>query len=437
MTIESNASGNGSLIVKGTMTGDANVERYMAAYTSNADGWHLLSSPVTNTITINGSDFDPGAADDFYAWSESEGVWKNHKQGNPADIMPTEGYLVAYSTDKTGTFTGPLATTDVTVSGLSVTNGGWHLRGNPFPSAITWDAPSADWNLANIAGIAKVWDEAAANYADIPAGSPIPSTNGFFVQATADGGSGFDIPASARVHSTQGNYKQGEERYDRTLVLRVSNDANPHYDVTRIGLRDDATMTWDMAFDARKLYGRSAAPQLWTLLDGEYYSWNNIPPPAEPYSLPLHFKPGVTAGYTLMATGLNSFENSEVIYLEDLFTGQTIDLVEQPVYAFTAAKDDETGRFVVHFYGPTGIGEPGTGESITIYAYGLDVFVSFAELPKETVDVTIYNTYGQSVYAGRLQGNLLERITLRENPGVCIVRVQTAEGLVTGKVLIR
>ncbi len=59
LVIASDANGNGSLIVNGTVTGSATVQRYIAAYSASTNGWHEISSPVNN-MAIAGSDFVPG-----------------------------------------------------------------------------------------------------------------------------------------------------------------------------------------------------------------------------------------------------------------------------------------------------------------------------------------------------------------------------------------
>ena len=77
--MESNASlvGVDNLTVSGTAT----VEQTINGYTSSADGFHFLSSPVAS-FAIAGSDFVPvDGTDDFYSWDEPTNSWSNWFDG--------------------------------------------------------------------------------------------------------------------------------------------------------------------------------------------------------------------------------------------------------------------------------------------------------------------------------------------------------------------
>ena len=109
--------GDVSLIVLGAVeinnSGETEAERYLPG---SAQTWHLLSAPISG-MAINGSEFDPGTNDDFYAWDEtSPGTWINYKGGNFSGIngggtnfLAAKGYLIAYnSASPTKTFSGNL-----------------------------------------------------------------------------------------------------------------------------------------------------------------------------------------------------------------------------------------------------------------------------------------------------------------------------------------
>ena len=79
LVIDSDATGNGSLIVNG-LTDYATVQRYIPAYTGPDDGWHHIASPV-DFMGVGGSDFNPGTNDDLYKWDEVNYTWDNYKNG--------------------------------------------------------------------------------------------------------------------------------------------------------------------------------------------------------------------------------------------------------------------------------------------------------------------------------------------------------------------
>jgi len=153
---------------------------------------------------------------------------------------------------------GSLTTGNVTHSDLSRTNEGWHLIGNPYTSAIEWNNNS-DWVFTNIGTVPNIWGEASGTYVTPADGDPIPATNGFFVQVASGfgGNNKIKIPASARIHSTQNNYKKAAgNRENYTLRMKVTTTANTFYNEIRVGFKDDATQEWDLMYDAHKLFTR-------------------------------------------------------------------------------------------------------------------------------------------------------------------------------------
>jgi len=169
--------------------------------------------------------------DDFYAYDETTNTWLNYKASTIANFKNGEGYLVAYETTATKNFTGTLNNADVSLSGLTYTagqGGGWHLLGNPFPSAIKWN--DGNWTLTNVGGTAEIWDGANASYVALLANAIIPSTNGFFVAVGSGGGGAVTIPAVSRVHDAANNYKSASAKNPaETLTFKISNDANTYF----------------------------------------------------------------------------------------------------------------------------------------------------------------------------------------------------------------
>ncbi len=64
----------------------------------------------------------------------------------------------------------------------------------------------------------------------------------------------------------------------------------------------------------------------------------------------------VAGDYTITASNIESFDASTPIFLEDIATGQVINLREVSSYTFTAG-EGTAERFVVHFTECQGIGQ--------------------------------------------------------------------------------
>ncbi|HEY9115180.1 MAG TPA: T9SS type A sorting domain-containing protein, partial [Bacteroidales bacterium] len=433
---ESNASGNGSLIVEGTATGSATVQRYFVGYTGADNGWHNIGSPVDN-MAISGSDFDPGANDDLYQWDESSDTWENYKQGSFTNFVNGKGYLCAFENTGTKEFVGTLNTGDFTMTGLTKDSWGFNMLGNPYASALVWN--NGDWTLTNVGAVAQIWEETNASYTAIAADGIIPSTNGFFVEVASAAGGSVTIPASARTHDVANNYKNTEiTTYQETLDLRVSNDVNTFYDITRIGFRENATEAWDIQYDAHKLFGGSGTSQIWSVVNNENFVFNYLPYVYETYQVPIYFRAGVDAIHHINVEGIDSFFGNSEIYLEDLQTEEVINLNEQQMYSFMATTDDAENRFVLHFFGVTSVDEPNVADGeAKIYTVNQTVFIKFNTMTNSNSQVDVFNTIGQQVYTGQLTPQSLSSIQLNEKPGIYIVRLRTENGLTTQKVMIK
>lgn len=208
----------------------------------------------------------------------------NYKAGNPTQIVPGKGYLVAYENTVTKTFTGTLNVSDISFSNLSFTSGqgnGWHLLGNPFASAIQWN--DGNWSLSDVAGTAKIWNSTSKSYTDIAANGIIPQAQGFFIQVNSSSNS-ITIPAAARVHNSTAWYKNSDAP-KLTLIARPADGSSAQE--THIRLEPQATHNNDPYWDSRFMAGY--APQFYSLAEGVKLSTNALPSISEDMEIPLGF----------------------------------------------------------------------------------------------------------------------------------------------------
>ena len=432
LTINSSGSGTGSLIVNGTVSGSATVERYIEGYTDASNGWHLLSPPVGTFTINNNADFDPGDNDDVYGWSESSYTWMNHKQDDPSDMVPGTGYLVSYESTNTRNFTGTLNNSDITHNDLSVSQdgNGWHLLGNPFPSALKWEE-DADWNLNNIATGAKIMNS-GGSYTDVTTSSNqyIPAHQGFFVQAT-DGTNNITIPTEDRAHNSTSFYKS---EVNNLLTLKASQGNK--YVETWLQMKEGATVDYDEEYDIHFLGGMEGTPYLYSIADNEeYVSTNRIPHDISDTEIPLGFKVFNDGEVTMEWKNLDSFENDVDISLTDLKTEKTINLDESDSYTFTASTDDDVNRFVLNFKSAIGIDEQSDElEGVSIYSHDNRIFVNSGD-ELTNAELSVYNTLGQLVSRESYKSG--DKVISVDQRGAYIVRIQAEEGVATQKVIIQ
>ena len=441
LVVQSNGTGNGSLIVDGTISGNATVQRYMAKFSSvgAANGWHEIGCPVSS-YSVSGTDWDPkhtGTNDDLYYWDEAQNSWMNYRT-SAFNFSAGNGYLAANDNNLTHVFTGVLNNTDVTISGLSYTSGqgnGWHLLGNPFPSAIKWN--DGNWTLTNVGAVAEIWNGTHASYTTISANGIIPSTDGFFVEVSSGNTGSVTIPVAARVHNATNNQKAAPVvNQKETLTFKITDDTNTYSDVSILGFRPEATKNWDIAFDAHKILSFvKESPQIWTTSDDQKFLVNYLPEiTSSSYDVPLHFRAGANTVYHLTIKGADSFENTSLI-LEDLQTGQKIDLSHVTSYDFTADKGDDTNRFVLHINGVTAVPNVSETGDIQVFTFGNTVYLHGQQ--NLNGRVSIFNTLGQEIFTGSLNRRRSQKISLNQKTGIYFVRVKDGNKVITRKVFIK
>ncbi len=436
LTIASNATGNGALMMTGSNAGEVTVQRYITGYTTNDNGWHTVAAPFN--MAVSTSNFLPGASDDLYAWNEVAWQWDNYKVSS-FNFERGRGYLVAYNDTVTHNMAGTLSSSDVTLTNLSYTpskGNGWQLLGNPFPCPVKWN--DGNWTLNNVGAQAQIYNEAAGNYTVLSENDTIPSTNAFFVQVDSASNS-ITIPAASRTFSSVNNFKsQRENRADSSMNLKVTGEANSYYDVAKVRFRNNATSGWDKNYDAHKMFGAETAPQLWSVSENENFALNTLPPPEDDFTLPLNFRTGVNSVYHLTWNGIKSIPVSWKVQLEDMLTDKAVNMRLTSVYDFTAATTDDPGRFVLHINGPTGISNPVNSDRLSVYATGNEIWLKASGNERLTGRVAVYNMLGQQVYRTRLNGTKQQTIYTGLDTGIYIVRVlKDNTFLLAKKIVIR
>jgi hypothetical protein len=397
--------------------------------------FHLISSPVDD-VTF-GDVFLPAYWFEVWAreYNEPTGDWENRFIADHLGVG--KGYSVQMTTaPQTATFTGALNGYDVPVSLSNMnTSGdieyvGWNLLGNPFPSAIDWDAFSTGDYDAQVA----VWDQAGAGnyiYWNGSVGSLtdgiIPTQNGFFVK-TATNGASLTIPMAAQVHSSLDLYKGSVAN---ALELRA--DGNNYYDATFVHFNNNASADFDNQYDAFKLAGLETAPQLYSLAAGYNLSINELPFEGNEV-VHLGFTCGAAGTYSVTASGMESFSGSTPILLEDLKLNTIQDLRLNPVYSFDYAINDNVNRFNLHFKAATGIADP-ANSGIFVYSYERTVVIN--NTTGLNGEVRIFDMTGRELKDASMSSTSVTRIPMQAAIGNYIVKVTTTQGTVNQKVFIK
>jgi autotransporter-associated beta strand protein len=450
IVIKSDESGAGSL--KHSTAGvAATFERNFddADWADPTDGWHYLSSPVAAQAISPGFVTDPISNYDMYVWYEPENLWVNHKNtstaptwatsnvisngltNNTSNFLVGKGYLVAYNDGGVKEFSGTLNVSDVNISDLTITgstnaNRSWHLLGNPFSCALTWDGTAA-WNLSNISGVAKIWDESSRALVDLTSSpaSIIPATNGFLVQVSSGTGS-LTIPASKRDHSSLDFYKSSAST--SRFLLTASTFEGESAQQSNIFVNPEASEGFDLLFDSEFLAGY--APQFYSIAGDIKLSTNTLPSLPDDAIIPFGFVKNEATQFNItMQEQISGY----IVYLNDLLTGVEHNLTDQPVYSFTSAEGDDPNRFLLYF-APVSVNKPVQGNAYGIYSFAGQVYVSNTP---SNAQITLSTLTGQVVMQRNAGGSGLVTLNAASLPkGVYIVTVQGEGARVSRKVVL-
>jgi hypothetical protein len=145
----------------------------------------------------------------------------------------------------------------------------------------------------------------------------------------------------------------------------------------------------------------------------------------------------MTTDFTFEFSGVDSFDPGTEIYLEDLQTGAPwINLLTNPVYQFTGNTNDPENRFVLHFFGPTGIVDPGAEISpVQIYSYDHDAYI--VNRGNEVIEeYVVYDMMGRELQRGSLPSTTVNKVFIGQVSGYYIVKVVTNNRIYSEKVFI-
>ncbi len=438
LLLEASSSGMASLVmstVSSTVTGVyAKVEQHIPAQ----DEWHMVSSPVSDDYS------DVYAGIYLLEWNEPDSTWSFISSTTDA-LNVTQGYFAwsasGISSPQDVTFEGTLNTGDQTVSNLTYNSGsnkgdGWCLVGNPYPSAVEW---TSSWTKSNIDATIyiyngtqyKTWNYNYSGYPNTLSSGEIPSTQSFWVKANAASPS-MTIPNSERLHSSQAFYKGDETIQD---IFTISVSGNGYDDKISLGMFDEATNYFDSEYDAYKLFGIEVAPQLYSYGNDTKFAVNLFAEITENKIIPLGLKTGAAMEYTFEVEGLDNFDPSIGVYLEDKLSEDMINLRENPVYTFYTEEGLDEDRFVLHFNADfLDAEEYSTENNINIYSSDKDVYVNYQmDTPARVI---IYDILGKEIMSENLNINQLNKLTVNTGRGYYIVKVISGESIKTGKVFI-
>ena len=443
-TLLANASGTSSLIDNGTINGMFKVQQFLTG--GNGRFAHFVSNPTSNLTNVYyaqtpTTDYiyrynEPYAANASSGW---EGWYNN--------LETMRGYIIRYTIDQTKVFTGTPNTgtigTDNNVTKTTSTahqdRNGFNLVGNPYPSAIDWNATSG-WTKTNLDDALYIWKPLAQIYATYIINTNTGANGGtryiapgqsFFVRVSSDGYGTLKMNNSVRVHNNVA-FMKNEQTTTPTIHLKVEN--KKYSDDIAICFLNEASDLFDKGYDAYKMFSSNdSVPQLFTQIDSKnLLSINTLKMPNDfsNYSIPIGFKTGFAGNFTISLNDISGL-SGEQIFLEDLVAGTTIDLKENN-YSFYSTASNNITRFKLLFAIPTQV-DLLKSQSIQLYSFAQTLFVNIPENTKS--QIVIFDMLGKQVFTKQTSviNNVFELSKLH---GDYVVKVVTSKETKTKKIFI-
>ena len=394
LTLLSSASGT-ALVTPGaaSLTAALAVQRYIAPGANPGLGYRHLAAPVTGATvgglntTASGGSFAPeisqaatynnsaapGTTTPFptiFFYDQSRVTRANayapFDRGYEAptslsdQLLPGRGYTVNLASQIlsfSGTLTSNNAAFSTTLPGAVSADGGWHLLGNPFASALNWDAVPVPAGLDGAMYIFMSSSQYGGNYRSYvngvggAPGSTIPQGQGFFVRSPGAAPVTLTFPTAARITdfaaANAATVQRPAADPRARLRLTLAAEAAPATtDEAFVYLEAGATAAPDARYDARKLANPSGL-NLASTAAGQNLSINGLPLLTATTVVTLSVAVPQPGRYALAAADLLNFAPGTALTLTDALAGTRTVLVAGTRYAFALAGTTASGRFAL------------------------------------------------------------------------------------------
>jgi len=448
--IKSDANGTGSFI-NTTSNIPATVERYLSG-----TQWHYLTAPVIDApltlFNTNNFYYYDETTSDSWSGGTISGTqgWTTYAN---TYLTSMQGYAY-YFNETTLNFTGNLHTGTYTSPWLSWTDTpmadqfeGWHLLGNPYPSAIAFTQTNIDAgniNITNLDNSVYFYDDIIHNYRGYNTSSGginggtefIPAMQGFFVHASADNGQ-MQIANAGRVHNTTDFYKTKTSKRQKDLrasSLTLTTNANTYSDETKIIENSNADFNFDSEFDIYKMYSLDEnVPLIWSMNEGVEFALNAVPYFSDEQIIKLGFKGNNSDFYEI---NLSESNLTTDIFLVDKLTQTYQNLNENSTYTFTHSGGATFDRFELHFTESTNINKI-SDNNIRVFPNPSNGFVNIIA-PDTFESIEVVDIFGKIIY--NKTGISTESIQIDLSgfkAGTYFIRIFTKEGVFSEKIILK
>lgn len=453
-SISSDASGCGSFIYNGSISGDIAYSLYLSS-----PGWHLMSTPATNqsindfaTDVGNSIEVNTGYSPNRYGigyYNENTNTWSLYNTdnvGSAGNFTSGKGYEVRRSASGTVFISGSSASsaTSPALARTAVTNAGWNLVGNPFTSFMNGNSPTGGTNfLVQNAGsldpsYTAIYYWNGTGYEAInnsSAANTVPPGQGFFARAADNSGATVSYTSSMRTH-TSNTYKSGRILWPEVELIATFGTKTS---TTVVRFIPDMTLGLDPGYDAGAFEQNPTFGIATRLVEDNGINFAIQCLPDQDYqelTIPVVLNAQAGSEVTLSANGTQIARLGD-IYLEDRLTGRSIRLDDSGNSLTVALQGSASGAgrfFITNQLGYSGIGNEKLNpiKVISIPSQNVVRVSGSVMLPAQA---TIYDLNGRVLISVALTDETLNEIPFNQSiNGIYILQISSGKNNVREKI---
>lgn len=477
-TVASDATDSGALLVNGTANGDVTYNRYVPT-----TKWHFVSAPVTdqsiNSFATNAAnDVKQNDANTFYGISYYDNAndptkrWRYYTTGGAFDPATSsqsagpaasagnftsgKGYSNLRASVGTYTFTGELATADVTLAiaenNATAANHHVGIVGNPYPAFL---AANSNANASNLLSqnLSKLktgmealyfWDGGTNDYVAVNNSDPalyLAPGQAFAVEAKADGETfTFSKALTVPQPSSPDQFYRTAPLTEVAVLLTKGKSTKK----TRLRYLDsNATLGFDRGYDAGSYRDGTPSFSVDTHLvnnsTGMDFTLQCLPKSElETTIVPLSVYAEANEEMSFKANAENLPEGVYV-FLEDKVTNTITKISEEP-YAITLnQKLNGIGRFYLHTTTNSvlSVADIDAANNVSMYTINNQNLRIVGLQNEDNTQVNMYSLQGKEVFSTSFTATNVNDVALpRLSKGVYLVQVVSSKGKHTKKIIL-
>jgi hypothetical protein len=444
-TINSTLANSGSLILKGTSTGNITYNRAVS------DRWYSVSSPVLNEMYDNdwvaANSIQLGTlntnARGIATYNNDTGNWQYMQADDVSSFAKGKGFSIKRTAAGNHIFSGSIADDTVNITIDEGTLNAYNLIGNPYPSYVALnESIDAVNNFLTVNSdsineqTAYIWNGTV--YAPVNQASSatyLAPGQGFFVLSKSEETT-ISFTEMLQHHQSETFLKQKQAARPEIRLSCKNGKQEKYADIFYIS---KATKDFDSGYDSSLFTGVSSNFEIYTqLINGDENKKLAI------QSIPLEFSIVIPIGIIAakntaieISTISKNLDSDLKVYLEDKKFGTftLLDNVES-TYSFTTEEVlNGSGRFYLHTSSETLNTLDIVLSDVQIYASNKKIYIK--NLPSANGFISIYNLQGKAILKRNLYKKEDEIDAKSLSEGIYIVTVQQDNNFLKKKILIQ